>query len=164
MTAKPSQSLNILFVCMGNVCRSPTAEGVFRHYSRNLDREIYIDSAATSIYHVGDPPDPRTIDAAKQRGYDLTSIVSRQVAKKDFEQFDMILAMDKENYTNLVDMANQWGMQQHIKKIKLFLSFAKYTDFDEVPDPYYGLSQMFDLVVDLAEDASQGLVEYIQKR
>jgi len=158
-----SKKFNILFVCMGNVCRSPTAEGVFRAYAQSLAQEVYIDSAGTTGYHIGESPDPRTVDAAKQRGYDLTPIVSRQVNQNDFELFDLILAMDQENYNGLIAMAKQWGHQEHLKKIKLFLSFAKNYESQEVPDPFYGVSHMFDLVVDLVEDASQGLVEYIKK-
>ncbi|MET1255472.1 low molecular weight protein-tyrosine-phosphatase [Aliikangiella maris] len=157
--------LSVLFVCMGNICRSPTAEGIFRHFAIQhlsvLDLEI--DSAGTTGYHQGEKADPRAISAAKKRGYNLDSIVSRQVVDEDFEKFDLILAMDKDNFSHLMKHAEQSNNQHNRHKIKLFLQdFAPLSEYIEVPDPYYGADRGFDLVIDLIEQASQGLIKHIQ--
>lgn len=152
----------ILLVCMGNICRSPTAEGVLRQFiTRNkLDTEIEVDSAGTHGYHVGEAPDSRTQRAASARGYDLSQQRARKVAYQDLDYFDLILAMDKSNLDNLKRMA----MPEQQKKLGLFMDYARNFDDQEVPDPYYGLGYGFDLVLDMVEDASQGLVEDIRRR
>jgi protein-tyrosine phosphatase len=151
----------ILFVCMGNICRSPTAEGVFRKYLRNhqLDTEIEVDSAGTHGYHVGEAPDQRTQRAAASRGYDLSNIRARKVAPQDIEYFDLILAMDRNN----LEVLRRLCPKDRQDRLGLFMNFAKNFEDDEVPDPYYGLGHGFDLVLDMVEDASAGLVEHIKK-
>lgn len=154
-------SYRVLLVCMGNICRSPTAEGVLRHFIKinGLGDKVEVDSAGTHGYHVGEAPDQRTQRAASARGYNLSQLRARKVARQDLDYFDLILAMDKSNLDNLQRMA----MPEQQDKIKLFMDFARNFDDDEVPDPYYGLGHGFDLVLDMVEDASQGLVEDIRK-
>jgi protein-tyrosine phosphatase len=150
--------MKILFVCMGNICRSPTAEGVFRSLVRerapNLDIEI--DSAGTHDYHIGNPPDERSIAAAARRGIDLRSLRARKVEEADFERFDLILAMDRLNLTTLLERSPA----QHHDRIRLFLEFAAAETLD-VPDPYYGGPLGFDQVLDLVEEASIGLLAHV---
>ena len=155
-------SYRVLLVCMGNICRSPTAEGVLRHFIKinGLGDKVEVDSAGTHGYHVGESPDQRTQRAASARGYNLSQLRARKVARQDLDYFDLILAMDKSNLDNLQRMA----MPEQQDKIKLFMDFARNFDDDEVPDPYYGLGHGFDLVLDMVEDASQGLVENIRKQ
>jgi len=148
--------ISILFVCMGNICRSPTAEGVFRHHvnERGLGDRIDIDSAGTHAYHVGEPPDRRAFAAAERRGISLAEIHARRVSDSDFENFDFIIAMDEDNQQRLVDQSPE----EHRAKVQLFMSFAS-VDVTEVPDPYYGGSAGFEKVLDLIEEASRGLLE-----
>lgn len=152
----------ILLVCMGNICRSPTAEGVLRHYVtiNGLGDKVEVDSAGTHGYHVGEPPDSRTQRAALARGYNLSQMRARRVAPQDIDYFDLILAMDRTNLDNLMRMAPP---DKH-DRIKLFMDYSKNFDDDEVPDPFYGLGQDFDLVVDMVEDASQGLVDELKTK
>jgi protein-tyrosine phosphatase len=147
----------ILFVCMGNICRSPTAEGVFRKLLRaqRLDGEIEVDSAGTHGYHAGEAPDSRTQRAAASRGYDLSSIRARKVAPQDLEYFDLILAMD---HNNLEALQRMCPLDKQ-DRLKLFMEYSSNFDDDEVPDPYYGLGHGFDLVLDMVEDAAQGLID-----
>ncbi|MBK8971558.1 MAG: low molecular weight phosphotyrosine protein phosphatase [Hahellaceae bacterium] len=149
----------ILFVCLGNICRSPTAEGVFRQKvaQAGLTSRIEVDSAGTSAWHIGSAPDPRSCEAAQRRGYDLSSLRARQVSPpEDFEQFDLILAMDRENLVNLQRICPA----DQLSKVKLFLDFAS-AGVREVPDPYYGGAQGFDQVLDLVEAASDGVLAYL---
>lgn len=150
-------NLRVLLVCMGNICRSPTAEAVLRHYIRNnrLGDKVEVDSAGTHGYHVGEAPDARTQRAALARGYDLSQLRARKVARQDLDYFDLILAMDKTNLDNLQRMA----APEQLGKIGLFMAYARNFDDDEVPDPYYGLGYGFDLVLDMVEDAAQGIVD-----
>lgn len=152
----------VLLVCMGNICRSPTAEGVLRKHIINnrLGDKVEVDSAGTHGYHVGEAPDSRTQRAASARGYDLSQLRARKVARQDLDYFDLILAMDRSNLDNLRRMA----MPEHQDKIRLFMDYARSFEDDEVPDPYYGLGHGFDLVLDMVEDASQGLVEEIRRK
>lgn len=154
--------VKILFVCMGNICRSPTAEGVFRHFLRlhHLESRIEVDSAGTHGYHVGEAPDMRTQRAASSRGYDLSCMRARKVAPQDMAYFDLILAMDRNN----LDALKRICPPEKYGRLGLFMSYAKKFDDDEVPDPYYGLGHGFDLVLDMVEDAAQGLIEAIQQR
>lgn len=149
----------VLFVCMGNICRSPTAEGIFRHLVREaaLEEQIQIDSAGTHDYHIGKPPDRRAQAAALQRGYDLSALRGRQVARSDFDEFDYILAMDAENLANL----NRIKPQRHRAQVGLFLEHSRRFSEREVPDPYYGGAQGFEHVLDMVEDAAAGLLERI---
>jgi len=141
---------------MGNICRSPTAEGVFRHHVNEggLGDRILADSAGTHAYHVGEPPDRRAIAAAERRGISLAEIHARRVSDSDFENFDLIIAMDEANLQRLVDQSPE----EHRAKVRLFMSFAA-VDVTEVPDPYYGGTAGFEQVLDLVEEASRGLLE-----
>lgn len=146
---------------MGNICRSPTAEVVFRHFiaTNGLNDNVEADSAGTHRYHVGETADSRTMRAAALRGYDLSQHRARKVAYQDLDYFDLILAMDKSNLDNLRRMASS-GQQA---KINLFMDYSAHFEDDEVPDPFYGLGHTFDLVLDMIEDASKGLVAEIKK-
>ncbi len=152
----------VLLVCMGNICRSPTAEVVLRQMIKNnkLGHIVEVDSAGTHGYHVGEAPDSRTQRAALVRGYNLSQLRARKVARQDIDYFDLILAMDKSNLDNLRRMAPP---EAH-ERIKLFMDYAKNFEDDEVPDPYYGLGHGFDLVLDMVEDAAQGLVDEIKRK
>ena len=151
----------VLFVCMGNICRSPTAEGVFRKLveGAGLSREILVDSAGTHGYHVGEPPDERACRAAMQRGYDLSALRARKFERGDFESFDLVLAMDRDNHAHLARLAQ--GGSGH--KLKLMMEYSARFPGREVPDPYYGGERGFDLVLDMLEDASRGLLEAIRR-
>ena len=146
---------------MGNICRSPTAEGVFRHFveESGLSDQIEIDSAGTHAYHTGEPADRRATTAAERRGYSLTQIRARRVLDQDFERFDYVIAMDRDNADRLVEQADA----EHHDKIRLFLEFGTAQE-DEVPDPYYGGAAGFERVLDLVEDASRGLLETLRKK
>ena len=152
----------VLLVCMGNICRSPTAESVLRHFIKinNLGDKVEVDSAGTHGYHVGEAPDSRTQRAASARGYNLSQLRARKVALQDLEYFDLILAMDRSNLDNLQRMATP----EQLSKIKLFMEYARNFDDEEVPDPYYGLGHGFDLVLDMVEDAAQGVIEEVGKK
>ena len=154
------EKIGVLFVCMGNICRSPTAEGVFRHYVREagLAEHIKTDSAGTHAYHVGDSPDRRARSAAERRGVSLDDIRARRVRSEDFERFDYVIAMDRDNLAMLIDQSEP----EHHEKIRLFLEFSDSHE-DEVPDPYYGGAAGFERVLDLVEDASKGLLEMLRK-
>ena len=145
---------------MGNICRSPTAEGVFRYFveEAGLSDRIEIDSAGTHAYHTNEPADRRAQAAAERRGYSMSNIRARRVRDEDFEQFDVIIAMDRDNHSMLVDQAET---EQH-DKIRLFLEYSAVQE-DEVPDPYYGGAAGFERVLDLVEDASRGLLETLHK-
>jgi protein-tyrosine phosphatase len=154
--------IKVLFVCMGNICRSPTAEGVFRHQvaAAGLSDRIVIDSAGTHDYHIGEPPDRRSQKAALRRSYDLSGLRGRLVVPVDFHEFDYILAMDRENLANL----QQICPAQHLHKLNLFMEFSRKFVQREVPDPYYGGEQGFENVLDMAEDAASGLLAAILAR
>lgn len=153
--------VSVLFVCMGNICRSPTAEVVFRHYVENagLSESILIDSAGTHDYHIGHAPDLRSQLAAKQRGYDMSGLRGRQVTSADFERFDYVLAMDQANLTILQYLTPR-GCK---KQVGLFLDYARHHSEREVPDPYYGGEQGFEHVLDMVEDAAQVLLQHIRQ-
>jgi len=155
-------NVSVLFVCMGNICRSPTAEAVFRACveKAGLSGQILIDSAGTHDYHIGDPPDNRAMHAAKRRGYDMNALRGRQVDLSDFTRFDFVLAMDRANLAILQrlcpnDAAGHPG---------LFLEYASRHAEREVPDPYYGGTDGFERVLDMVEDAAEGLLQHIRKR
>ena len=152
---------SILFVCMGNICRSPTAEGVFRVRAQQagMADSLRIDSAGSHAYHVGNLPDPRSTQYAAKRGYDLTNQRARQVQAADFETFDQIYAMDKDNLARLQAACPP----QHRHKLGLFMQFAEHSGAEEVPDPYYGGGNGFDLVLDYIEDASDGLLKALRR-
>lgn len=152
--------VKVLFVCLGNICRSPTAEGVFRKLveEQDLSRGISIDSAGTHAYHIGQPPDLRAQQAAARRGIDLSGLRGRVATARDIEEFDYVLAMDRQNYQNLAELSEDQT------KIQLFLEYSEQFDEQEVPDPYYGGATGFERVLDMIEDASQGLLADIRRR
>ena len=154
--------MKILFVCLGNICRSPTAEAVFRAVAAREAPELMIevDSAGTAGYHVGEPPDLRTRQAARRRGYDMSSLRARIVEPRDFEDFDFILAMDREN----LKVLNHRAPVQARAHVQLFLEFAPDAATTEVPDPYYGGPNGFEEVLDLVEAATQGLLQHLRQR
>lgn len=151
----------VLFVCLGNICRSPTAHGVFAKLvaDAGLQDSIQIDSAGTGDWHIGRPPDERTQRAAIQRGYDLSQLRARQVTSADFQNFDYVLAMDKSNLKDLRAMAGD-KTNCHVS---LFLDFAESSWKREVPDPYYGGEDGFTTVLELVEDGARGLLAAIQR-
>ncbi|KAK4780155.1 hypothetical protein SAY87_016261 [Trapa incisa] len=174
--ASPSQSqgdpsearpFSVLFVCLGNICRSPAAEGVFRDIvkKRGVDSKFQIDSAGTIGYHEGDLADPRMRAAAKRRGIQITSI-SRPIQPSDFQNFDLILAMDKQNREDILGALERWKFRETLprdahKKVQLMCSYCKKHDDTEVPDPYYGGPQGFEKVLDLLEDGCESLLDSI---
>ena len=152
---------SVLFVCMGNICRSPTAEGTFRKVAENagLIERLHIDSAGTHAYHSGEPPDQRARAAAERRGIDLGGQRARRVTDEDFELFDLVIAMDRLNLETLRDRADA----AHHGKLRLMLEFARAAAGDDVPDPYYGGASGFERVLDLVEDAAEGLLDHIRR-
>lgn len=153
--------VSVLFVCTGNICRSPTAEGVFAYQVRaaGLDGRVVVDSAGTHDYHVGEAPDLRSQRAAAQRGYNLAHQRARVIVPDDFEAFDYILAMDRGH----LEILRRQCPPHHRSKLQLFLRYAKDLEGEEVPDPYYGGGGGFEIVLDLVEQASQGLLEHIRR-
>lgn len=151
------EKTKILLVCMGNICRSPTAEGVLRTMIalEGLEHRFELDSAGTHGYHEGEPPDLRTRQAAAHRGYDLSRLRARQVRESDFIRFDLILAMDRNNLA-LLRRACPPGYRE---KLGLYLDYAEGIDISEVPDPYYGGPEGFEQVLDLVEAAARGLID-----
>ncbi len=154
--------MRILFVCLGNICRSPTAEAVLRSLAAREAPElgIEVDSAGTAGYHVGEPPDPRTQSAAARRGYRLEALRARVVEPADFERFDLILAMDEDNLRVLRRRAPEAATP----RLRLFLEFAPQQEVREVPDPYYGGPNGFEEVLDLIEAATRGLLAHLRAR
>lgn len=148
----------IVFVCLGNICRSPSAEGIFKHLveSRGVANQFKIDSAGTHAYHAGEGADKRMKSHASKRGYNLTSISRRFDPNIDFDYFDMIIGMDNENIHVLKSKARSAADLQKIHKIT---DFSKIFRYDEIPDPYYGGAEGFELVIDLLEDSCEGLLE-----
>lgn len=146
----------VLFVCTGNICRSPTAEGVARTIAKRegVAHRFKFDSAGTHGYHVGEPPDPRSVEIAAKRGYDLSSLRARRVNDFDFVAFDYLLAMDRTH----LDLLRSACPVQYRQKLGLFLDYDEGREEDEVPDPYYGGPQGFDHVLDLVEGAAKGLI------
>ena len=161
ISLRKPKSLNVLFVCMGNICRSPTAHGVFQKMIEDdgLADRIGVDSAGTYAYHVGKKPDSRAISTAKKRGYELSKLRARKISDDDFENFDYILAMDEENLNDLTAQSDE----DYSDKIKLLLEYSNSASSLEVPDPYYGGMQGFEIVLDLVEDASRSLLEHIKE-
>lgn len=155
-----SRARKVLMVCMGNICRSPTAEGVLRHKLRQagLDELVLVDSAGTSTYHVGEPPDHRSVRHALRRGYDLSQLRARKVCDGDFEEFDLILAMDADNFALLEEQCPP----HHQGKIRRLTEYASRHDSPVVPDPYYSGADGFERVLDLIEDACEGLVAQLK--
>jgi len=155
------KQVKVLFVCMGNICRSPSAEGYFQHIVKEagLGDKIITDSAGTHAYHIGSPPDTRAQAAANKRGIDLSALRGRKVERDDFKTFDYVLAMDNSNFSDLEDVVGASA-----DNLFMFLKFAEHFSENEVPDPYYGGDQGFEHVLDLIEDASKGLLEDIKSK
>jgi protein-tyrosine phosphatase len=154
-------SRRVLFVCMGNICRSPTAEGVFRKLlsERAPELDVQVDSAGTHAYHVGEPPDPRAQRAAERRGVDLSSQRARRVTEQDFAHFELVLAMDELNHATLLETCPP----EYRGRVRLLLDFAPHLQRSDVPDPYYGGSNGFEHVLDLVEEAATGLLEHLRR-
>jgi protein-tyrosine phosphatase len=152
--------VRILFVCMGNICRSPLAQGVFEDVLRRegLEDEVFVDSAGTGSWHVGSPPDERALGAASLRGIDISAQRARRIAPEDCQNFDYILTMDEENYHMVSSLCRGSAV------VRPFLDFAVDSSEREVPDPYYGGPDSFERVLDLVEEASEGLLEDIRER
>lgn len=150
------KATRVLFVCMGNICRSPSAEGVMRRYVERagLQHHLLVDSAGTHAYHIGQPPDPRAQAAARRRGYDLSPLRARPIVANDFDTFDLVLAMDFNNLEVLQGICPP----KHHPKLGLLMSFAQVSKATIVHDPYYRSAKDFDLVLDYIEDACSGLV------
>ena len=153
--------VRVLFVCTGNICRSPTAEGVFRHHvaQAGLQDLVHVASAGTHDYHVGDCPDRRSMAAAAKRGYDLSAQRARHLRDSDFAQFDHLLAMDRDHLAMLI----RRSPAEDCRKIRLFLDHAPHLPQREVPDPYYGDTDGFEMVLDLIEAGSHGLLAQIRR-
>jgi protein-tyrosine phosphatase len=153
---------SILFVCMGNICRSPTAHGVFLQMvkDRGLAQKIQVDSAGTHNYHPGNPPDERSQAHAVKRGYDLSGLRARQISDADFERHDLILAMDWDNLA----LIEEECPPEHLGKVRTLTEFCLKHDSPVVPDPYYGGKDGFEHVLDLVEDACEGLLRYVELR
>lgn len=159
---KDQKKIGVIFVCMGNICRSPTAQGVFAKLveEHGMQDRVVVDSAGTHAYHVGEAPDARSARAAAERGIDLMQQRARRVTVQDFHQFDYVLAMDSDNYNHLAAMCPE-GCEA---KLRLFLSFAPQLDIRDVPDPYYGGVTGFERVLDMVEAAARGLLEDVEAK
>ncbi len=167
LTAQPLRSkadkmFKVLFVCTGNICRSPTAEGVFRHLANaaGLEADVVADSAGTHSYHVGEPPDSRTVQAAANRGIDLSGQRARRVRTEDFQAFDLILAMDRGHFAHLQALQPNGARAE----VRLFLDYHPSAELKDVPDPYYGGAHGFEDVLDMVEQATAALIEQIKQR
>lgn len=146
----------ILFVCLGNICRSPLAEGIMLHLNEKHQLNFTIDSAGTSSYHIGEAPDKRTVANAKKNGVDLSSLRARQFKASDFNEFDRIFVMDKNNLKNVLALAKN---DNHIKKVDLLLNLSNPNSNAEVPDPYYGGEESFEAVFKMVYEACEKLIE-----
>jgi len=157
------EKVSVLFVCMGNICRSPTAQGLFEALltQRGWRERVKVDSAGTHAYHIGSAPDERAQAAAARRGVDLALQRARQVAACDFDNFDYILAMDRHNLSILQEMVQTVEQKQ---RLRLFMGFASRWSEAEVPDPYYGGDLGFEQVLDMTEDAAEGLLIHLMQR
>jgi len=146
--------MKILMVCLGNICRSPLAEGILKNKTQNLD--VYVDSAGTASYHVGNLPDSRSIEIANKNGIDLTDQRARQFSEKDFDDFDKIYAMDTNNYSNIISLARN---QSDRDKVDVILNELNPKSYDSVPDPYYGAGDGFQIVYEMLDNACDAIVE-----
>lgn len=156
-----TEKVKVLFVCLGNICRSPTAHGVFEQIveKAGLSEKILVDSCGTGQWHIGQPPDDRTQKAALKRGYDLSYLRARRLESEDFQRFDYILPMDQRNLEDVLAMQPD----NFTGKVQLMLEYGNGNDVKEVPDPYYGGKDGFEYVLDLLEQASANLLKEIQQ-
>jgi protein-tyrosine phosphatase len=156
------QKIRVLMVCMGNICRSPMAHGVFAKRLRDtgLEHVVEVDSAGTHGYHAGEPPDRRAQVTARSRGYELSDLRARRLQEQDFHEFDYILVMDQENLSHARSLQPEDGKA----RLHRFLEFAATRSEREVPDPYYGGAQGFEKVLDLVEDAAEGFLSHLRER
>lgn len=165
--AEAGRELAVLFVCMGNICRSPTAEGVFRAklLEAGLADRVEVDSAGTHAYHLGEPPDPRSVSAAARRGYDIGGLRARQVVPGDAERFDLVIVMDRGNYNRVLrEFGGEARLVASRARLHMFMEFAPDVPDVEVPDPYGGGPQGFERVLDLVEAAAEGLLADVRSR
>jgi len=153
--------VKVLFVCMGNICRSPTAHGVFQALvnKNGLGEKIFVDSAGTHSYHIGSTPDPRSQHTARSRGVDLSRLRARQFQSKDFLDFDYLIAMDRSNFTQMAAIKPD----EACARLELMLDYSDRYDQKEVPDPYFG-DDGFELVFDMVDEASEGLLRHIREQ
>lgn len=149
--------MRILFVCLGNICRSPSAEAVFQKRFSEMGIQAHLDSAATSHFHVGHPSDPRSISHAEKRGYKMTHL-GRQLSLEDFDNFDLIFGMDDSNIANILKICPD----HHKHKVSLLTQFAKNKHYLHVPDPYYGQPEDFELVLDIIENCAEGFIDSLK--
>lgn len=157
-----NEKISVVFVCMGNICRSPTAEAVFRHRieAAELSEWVEIDSAGTHAYHIGNPPDTRSQAAALRRGYRMDEQRARRVIAEDIARYDYVLAMDRDN----LEILQRLAPVELKDKPRLFMSYAPHFGLEEVPDPYYGGERGFEQVLDMIENASDALIEELRTR
>ena len=153
--------VRILFVCTGNICRSPTAEGVFRHLAHAAGHRdtIETDSVGLGGWHVGDPPDRRAIEAAARRGFDLSDLRARQIRVADYAEFDLLLAMDRGHYREMVGRAPR----ESVDKVRMFMEAARGEAAPSVPDPYYGAHAGFDQVLDMIEEGARAWLRDLEE-
>ena len=149
--------MKILMVCLGNICRSPLAEGILAHKTKHLNLEV--DSAGTAAYHIGKSPDNRSIEVAEKYGIDLTQQIARQFSRADFDEFDIIYAMDTNNYAHLISLASN---ETELKQIRLILNEINPNTCDSVPDPYYGGGDGFKNIYDILDKACDKIVQNIE--
>jgi len=147
--------MRILMVCLGNICRSPLADGVLRHKVQEKNLPWVVDSAGTASYHIGSPPDPRMVKTASKHGVDIGFLRARQFTSEDFNAFDRILVMDKSNYANVLNLASN---QEDINKVMFLMDYLHPTQQKEVPDPYYGAQEDFDVVYKLVDEATDAIL------
>lgn len=159
------QKIGVLFVCMGNICRSPAAQAIFESQlgKSGLESRVFVDSAGTHAYHVGELPDERMRHAARRRGYNLDKQRARRVSRADFQQFDYVLAMDHSNYEDLMNFRGPENAVQSTYP-SLLMNFAPGPGVLDVPDPYYGGDRGFERVLDLVEEACDGLIVHLRDR
>jgi len=147
--------MRILMVCLGNICRSPLADGVLRHKVQEKNLPWVVDSAGTASYHIGSPPDPRMVKTASKHGVDIGFLRARQFTSEDFNAFDRILVMDKSNYANVLNLASN---QEDINKVMFLMDYLNPMQQKEVPDPYYGAQEDFDVVYKLVDEATDAIL------